>query len=203
MHLTNLLLAGLAAAATALPTTLVEREIPNNTVTPWEITSAVASSSTNGSARIQIDFTNPNTYKLQRVPRGYAVMPSFDSICTWSWAGDAMPLGVETTCETQGRNNMYGTLTMTLREGSQPGVASQSDFKVDIKEARSVTVFGLEYVRVWEGQAVFKAGEAWRLGCGNAGQCAWSLPGDKRPYLVKQELTTSAGSCEESTVGGC
>jgi hypothetical protein len=203
MLLTNLVLAGLAAAASAIPTR-VERQIPNNEVTPWEITYAVAGSYKNTGGSVRIEFTNPNTYKVQRVPRGYAVLPSFDAICNWSWSGDAIPEGVETTCEPQGQDNIYGNLTMTLRQGPNADAAiGQGNFAVDIKETRTVTIFGLEYIRVWEGRALFQSGDSWKLICGNSGQCSWSLPSNKRPYLIKQELTKSVGSCEESTVGGC
>jgi hypothetical protein len=206
MLFTNILasLTGLAAVASAAPT-LVERQIPNNDVVPWSITYAVSGRPAprypDADRSISIDFTNPNEYKLQRVPRGYTYFPHFNATCTWTWKHDDVPLGTDAACVYKsGSSSIYGNITMTLQPGADAAANKQANFSVDIKETRANTIFGLQYIRVWEGKAAFGPDNL-KLICGNQGQCAWSLT--ERPLLVKQELTKSVGSCEESTVGGC
>jgi hypothetical protein len=206
MLFTNVLasLTGLVAVASAAPT-LVERQIPNNDVAPWSITYAVSARPAprypDADRSISINFTNPNDYKMQRVPRGYAILPRFNATCTWTWKHDDVPYGTEAACVYKSAtSSIYGSLSMTLQPGSDAAAEKQADFSVDIKESRANTIFGLEYIRVWEGKAAFGPDNL-KVICGNEGQCSWALT--ERPLLVKQELTKSVGSCEESTIGGC
>jgi hypothetical protein len=207
MLFTNVLasLTGLAAVAAAAPT-LVERQIPNNDVVPWNITYAVSGRPAprypDADRSISIEFANPNDYKLQRVPGGYTSLPHYNATCTWTWKNDDVPFGTEAACVYKSATSkIWGNLTMTLQPGTDdPAIAKQANFSVDIKETRANTIFGLEYIRVWEGKAAFGSSNL-KLICGNQGQCAWGLT--ERPLLVKQELTKSVGSCEQSTIGGC
>jgi hypothetical protein len=203
MLLTNIVLAGLSAVATAAPA-LVDRQVTTE-VTPWEI-NAVNAGRPSGrpgpvsNNTLRIKLTNPNQVNLQRVPRGYTYFPSFVATCNWSWpSGGGPPYGIETVCTPTEPDSIYGNLTMKLSPGD--GGAAQGDFNVDITEFRTVTVFQQEYIRVWEGAAKFKTGDNLQQICGGSGFCSWTLK--KTPILVKQELTKSVGSCEESTTGGC
>ncbi|OSS50471.1 hypothetical protein B5807_05103 [Epicoccum nigrum] len=185
---TLFLLAGLASAAPALDARQVTTEFA-----PWEITAA-------SSARRALDITikQPNTIRLQRVPRGYAVLPSFEADCAWTWEqSGSPPFGVETLCTTVGENSAYGNFTATLSG------TDQGDLKADIKETREVTIFQQQYVRVFEGEQAFNEESGWKVRCGAGGACNWAFRGGELPVKVKQELTTSVGSCEEATVGGC
>lgn len=78
----------------------------------------------------------------------------------------------------------------------------QSDFKVQVKETREVTIFQQKYVRVFEGEQAFNEGSFWKIRCGAGGACNWAFRDVELPIKVKQELTTSIGSCEEATTGG-
>jgi hypothetical protein len=195
--------AGLAAIASAAPT-LAERQIADNEVKPWELTSVSSARYKSGLHSIKVDLKNPNDYKVQRVPRGYAILPKFNATCEWSWNGASnTPYGAETVCVTQSATSgIYGNITMTLQPGKGTD-ESTADFTVDIKETRDITIFGLQYIRVWEASSSFLRGDNLNIVCGGTGQCAWSLSPDKKPFFVKQELTKSVGSCEESKVGGC
>ena len=188
MLFTTLLLAGLASAAPVLDARQVTTEF-----TPWKITAASATKSA-----LSITIKQPNTIRLQRVPRGYAVLPSFEADCAWTWETAAsLPFGVETLCTTVGENSAYGNFTATLSG------TSQSDFKVDVKETREVTIFQQQYIRVFEGEQAFNEESGWKIMCGAGGACNWAFRGDEIPVKVKQELVRSVGSCEEATVGGC
>jgi hypothetical protein len=208
MQFTNILLASLAGLTAAAPT-LVDREIPNNEVRPWEITSASSRSSRGAKYGITITLNNPNDYKLQRMPHGtvkpegYAIWPKFTATCDWSWSGTAStPYGIETVCTTVATAPMDGNLTMTLRPGQGKDV-SVADYAVDIKETRADTLYLQEYIRVWEGKTAFLRGDNLNVICGSGGACEWSLSPTKQPLFIKQELTKSAGSCEKAPVGSC
>lgn len=188
MLFTTLLLAGLASAAPVLDARQVTTEFA-----PWEITAASATKSS-----LDITIKQPNTIRLQRVPRGYAVLPSFEADCAWTWEQSGpLPFGVETLCTTVGENSSNGNFTATLSG------TDQGDFKVDVKETREVVIFQQQYVRVFEGEQAFNEEGDWKIRCGAGGACNWAFRSGELPVKVKQELVTSVGSCEEATVGGC
>lgn len=206
MQFTQIVLAALAGFATAAPA-VVERQA-NNDVVPWQITAVSAfkpSGRPNSSpgSKLSVTLVNDNQYKLQKVPRGYAVFPKFTATCEWNWeaAKETLPYGVETVCTPTTPDSMYGNLTMTLSPGSGESLQPHGNFKIAIKEFRTVTVFQLEYIRVWEGAASFTTGDNLKQICGAGGACNWSLKNG--PVSVKQELTKSVGRCEDSSVGGC
>ena len=91
----------------------------------------------------------------------------------------------------------HGNFTATLSG------TSQSDFRVDVKETREVTIFQQQYVRIFEGEQALNEESGWKIRCGAGGACNWAFRGEELPVKVKQALVTSVGSCEEATVGGC
>ncbi|KAF2622681.1 hypothetical protein BU25DRAFT_451977 [Macroventuria anomochaeta] len=200
MLFTTVLLAGIASAAPAF----VARQVTTG-FDPWEITFASAGSpsgrpGSGTTSSLQINIKQPNTILLQQVPRGYSSFPAFEASCSWSWeaAGNNFPVGVETLCSTIGDTTTYGNFTMTLAG------TSQSDFTVSIKETREVTIFQQRYVRVFEGEQALKVGDGvWRQICGGSGVCNWQVIEGLLPIEVQQDLTTSIGSCEEASIGGC
>jgi hypothetical protein len=201
MMFINVILAGLAAVATATPTAI---ERADGEVTPWEITRFTSRkySPKSHTAWINITLSDPNEIKLQKVPHGYAVLPKFQAGCSWvwDWFEDPFPLDVETVCTPLGNDDIYGNLTMKLRpQGSDE--LSPGSLYVEIIESRTVTVLGTEYIRVWEGAIKFSTSENLHLGCGPSGRCGWNL--QNKTVLIKQELTKSVGSCETAEVGGC
>lgn len=195
MLFSNFLLAGLASAAP----TLTSRQVTTEYV-PWEITAISAAKNgrpnSNPNATLKVNIKQPNTIKLQRVPRGYAVLPAFEASCEFTWPKiEALPVG-EVICTTVGDTSAYGNFSMTITG------TSLDDFSVAIKESRDITIFQQQYIRVFKGEQAFKRDDGvWRIICSAGGQCAWSARG--LPLEVKQELITSVGSCEEATTGSC
>lgn len=198
MLLSNIFLAGVASA---IPT-LTSRQATTE-YAPWEITGISASRggrpNSSPNATLSISIKQPNTIKLQRVPRGYAVLPAFEASCDWTWSkAEALPVGIETTCSTVGTTTTYGSFTMTVSG------TSLDDFSVAIKESRDISIFQQQYIRVFDGEQALKRGDGvWVTRCSSGGQCSWNVVAESLPLKVKQELTTSVGSCEEATTGSC
>ncbi|KAF9698104.1 hypothetical protein EKO04_003694 [Ascochyta lentis] len=195
MLFTTLLLAGLASAAPAI----TSRQIPTE-YTPWEITNV---SGGNPSGRpgsgsnntLSISIKEPNIVRLQRVPRGYAAFLPWETTCSWTWDRSStsnFPLGVETLCSPV--DGTLGNFTMTLTRG-----IGNSDFTVNIKETKEVTVFATRYVRVFDAEKTLKE-ELYKI-CGRSGVCSVQLVDG--PVEVQQELTESIGSCKDVSIGGC
>jgi hypothetical protein len=197
----NMVLAGLAAIAAASPTPIKNA---TDALAPWEIThfSARKYSPKSHVAWINITISDPNEIKLQKVPRGYAVLPKFQANCywTWNWFEDPFPLGIETVCTPLGVDDIYGNLTMRLQSYADyepyPG-----HLDIEIIESRAVTVLGTDYIRVWKGAANLSDSDNLHLACSSSGRCGWNLRG--KPVPIKQELIESLGSCETAKVGGC
>lgn len=202
MLISNIILTGLAATASAIPTTFKRAD---SEILPWEITwfSANKYSLNAPTARINITISDPNDIRLQKTPTGYAIFPKIEMNCFWSWNWheEPFPFNIETVCKSLGSDDIYGNLTMTLRsiDGEEP---SPGSLDVDITESRTVTVLGTEYVRIWKGVAELRSGENTRLRCSLSGRCGWNLYNEK-PIPVEQELVKSVGSCETAEVGGC
>lgn len=199
MLFTTLLLAGLATAAPALHSRQATTEY-----SPWEIT-RVGGSSPSGrpgsspNKTLSITIDDPNTINLQRTPTGYAVFSPYNTTCSWTWdrsSDSSFPIGVETLCSPV--DSTYGNFTMTLTAGT-----SQADFTIKIVETREVTVFKEHYVRVFEAEKTLKVGTGEDLTqiCGGSGVCSWELKNGS--VEVEQQLTTSVGTCEEASIGGC
>ncbi|KAF1358942.1 hypothetical protein EJ07DRAFT_179091 [Lizonia empirigonia] len=197
MFFATFLLAGLASAAP----TFISRQVTTE-YAPWEITQVSGGSPSGrpGSSpnkTLSITINEPNTIRLQRVPRGYAAFSPYNTTCSWTWdrsSPEFFPLGVETLCSPV--DSTYGNFTMTLTQGE-----AQSDFSVKIKETKEMTVFQERYVRIFEAEKAFKVGDNLRQICGGSGVCSWQLK--YGTVEVQQELTTSIGSCEEASIGGC
>lgn len=195
MLFSSVLLASLASAASSLSPRQVTTEYA-----PWKITavSAARNGRPNSSpnATLKINIKQPNTIKLQRVPRGYAVLPAFEASCEFTWPKiEALPAG-EVICNTVGDASTYGGFTMAVTG------TSLDDFRVAITEFRDITIFQQQYNRIFKGEQVLKRDDGvWSIRCSAGGQCAWSAGG--LPLEVKQELTSSVGSCEEATAGSC
>jgi hypothetical protein len=195
MLFSNVLLSSFASAAAALTARQVTTEYA-----PWEITAVSAARggrpNSDPNATLNINIKQPNTIKLQRVPRGYAGLPAFEASCDFTWRKiEALPIG-EVICITMGDSSAYGNFSMAVT-----GI-SLDDFSVAIKESRDITIFQQQYIRVFEGEQAFKRDDGvWRIRCSAGGQCNWSAGG--LPLEVKQNLTTSVGSCEEATTGSC
>ncbi|KZM18855.1 uncharacterized protein EKO05_0006504 [Ascochyta rabiei] len=195
MLFATFLLTGLASAVLAITPRQVTTEFA-----PWNITNVSGGSPSGrpGSSpneTLSISIREPNVIRLQRVPRGYAAFLPWETTCSWAWdrAGTAnFPIGIETLCSPV--DDTLGNFTMTLSQGE-----SSSDFTVKIKETKEVTVFGTRYVRVFEAEKALKD-ELFKT-CGGSGVCGIQLADG--PVEVQQELTTSIGTCEEASIGGC
>ncbi|KAF3048235.1 hypothetical protein E8E12_011416 [Didymella heteroderae] len=149
MLFSNILLAGFASAAPALTSRQVTTEYA-----PWEITAVSAARggrpNSDPNATLKFSIKQPNTIKLQRVPRGYAVLPAFEASCEFVWPRtEALPVG-ETTCSTVRDTTTYGGFTAKVSG------TSLDDFSIAIKESRDITIFQQQYVRVFEGYQAFK-----------------------------------------------
>jgi hypothetical protein len=197
----NIILAGLAAIATASPTPVKNA---SDALAPWEIThfSARKYSPKSHTAWINITISDPNEIKLQKVPHGYAVLPKFQANCywTWDWFEDPFPFDIETVCTPLGVDNIYGNLTMRLQSDGEYE-PSPGHLDIEIIESRAVTVLGTEYIRVWKGASKLRTADNLHLACSSSGRCGWTLQG--KPVLIKQELIKSSGSCETAAIGGC
>jgi hypothetical protein len=198
MFFTTLIFTGLASASP-----LLSRQVTTE-YSPWQITevSGFQPSGRPGNdphSSLSITIHEPNTIRLQQAPSGYAAFLPYSTTCSWSWEGVAnFPYGIETLCSPV--DSTYGNFTMTLSKGS--GVYSpQGDFVVSIKETKEMTVFQEHYIRVFEGKEAFKVGDNLLQHCGSSGVCSWALKNGT--VDVKQKLTKSVGSCEESSIGGC
>ena len=192
MLFTNVILAGLAAFATATP---VAVNGTGDDIKPWEITNFNARKyhPKSHTAWINITLSEPNEIKLQKVSHGYAALPKFQANCywTWDWFDDPFPLDIEKLCTPVGSDNIYGNLTMKIRPNDVEGELSPGTLDVEIIESRSVTVIGTQYIRVWEGVVKFRSGDNVRLRCSASGVCGWNLQGN--PVVINQELTKSVG----------
>jgi hypothetical protein len=199
MLFTLVLLTGLASAAPALHSRQVTAEYA-----PWQITAVRAGAPSgrpgnNPNSSLSITINEPNTIRIQQAPSGYAGFLPYNTTCSWAWEGAVnFPYGVETLCSPV--DSTFGNFTMTLSKGSG-GFSPQGDFVVNIKETKEMTVFQQRYVRVFEGEQAFKTGDNLRQVCGSSGVCSWGLKDGT--VEVKQDLTTSIGSCEEADIGGC
>lgn len=86
MLLVTLFLAGVVSAALVLDTTLLGACQVTTEFIPWEITAASAYSNgcpNSSPPTLDITIKQPNTIRLQRVPRGYGVLPAFEAKCEW------------------------------------------------------------------------------------------------------------------------
>lgn len=191
----NILLVGITSAAPTLTSRQVTAEYA-----PWEITAVSAARggrpNSDPNATLKINIKQPNTVKLQRVPRGYAVLPAFEASCEFIWPRtEALPVG-EAPYSTVGDTSTYGGFTMMVTG------TSLDDFSVTIKESRDITIFQQQYIRIFEGKQAFKRDDGvWTVRCSSGGQCNWNAV--SVPLQVKQELTSSVGSCKEASTGSC
>lgn len=196
MLFTTLLLAGIASAGPILDARQITTEYA-----PWEITDASAYRNGRPSARpsITISIKQPEYIRLQRVSRGYGGVPAFEARCEWEWdrVESLPPSGIETPCTTLTEYEAFGNFSMAITGDTQ------RDFKVTIKETREIDIYGQNYIRVFEGEQAFNEENNWKIICGAGGTCNWRFRNVEIPINVKQKLTTSVGSCELATTGGC
>lgn len=197
----------LTLATAAAASTLTTRQATDPAdLASWKITSLFSykPSSQPGpdkNSRISLRISDPNTIKLMRASRfGFGVLPPLTSDCTISWAypDGVPPFGKEVLCGVTGSDDggAYGNFSIVLRPGT--GDEDVLDFKIKLIERREVSILNHYFYRQFEGEASFKAGEDYQGSCGDAGVCAGQLEGQVE---VEQEITQSAGSCEE--YGGC